>query len=597
MTKEKPESKPNLLLQIHDMTLRLEEAQEALSAIRNGRVDALMVKVGEDERVYTLKGAHYIYHILFEMLNEGALTLSADSTILSANARFAHFVGVPLQRVRGASFGDFVAPEDRPRFATLLEEGAQRRSKGELILQGADGSRVPVMVSMNCINAEAVRSCTAVVTDLTDLKQAQEALQKAHDELEARVKARTEELAQANEALRVEIAERRRAEELLAEANQRKDEFLAMLAHEMRNPLAAVVSAVQILHLQGAEDPMLRYAQEAAERQAQNIVRMLDDLLDVARITRGKIELRKESVDLAAIVDYAIQAISPFIQERGHELSISLPAEPVRLEADPTRLEQILCNLLNNAAKYTPRGRHIWLTAQREGDEAVLRVRDDGVGIPHELLSHVFDLFMQADRSLDRSQGGLGIGLTLVRSLVEMHGGSVEAHSDGLGKGSELVVRLPALAAAPEGQLAKAPSGGGEAEVPCSRRVLLVDDNKDAARLISLLMEMDGHEVRVVHDGPSALATVVEYQPEVILLDIGLPGMDGHEVARQLRQKEGLPRPVLIALTGYGQEQDRQRAWEAGFDHHLVKPVDLGELKRMVTTARARAEGELSATL
>ncbi|MBI2876111.1 MAG: PAS domain-containing protein [Candidatus Tectomicrobia bacterium] len=380
-----------------------------------------------------------------------------------------------------------------------------------------------------------------------------------------------------------DITARKRAEEALEEANRRKDEFLAMLAHELRNPLAAIASAVQILRLRGSEDPMLRFAQEATERQAQQMKRLLDDLLDVSRVGRGKITLKKEPVDLVMAVSHAIQTVSPQIQERRHELSITLPSEPLRLEADPVRLEQVLSNLLSNAAKYTPQGGRIWLSAECQGNEAVVRVRDNGIGISSELLPHVFDLFVQAERSSDRSQGGLGIGLALVHNLVEMHGGRVEASSEGPGKGSEFVVRLPALSAASAGQ--RPAISSTEAVASASRRILLVDDNQDGARMLALILEMQGHQVHIVHDGPSALVAAGEYRPDVVLLDIGLPGMDGYEVARRLRQRADLPPMRLVAITGYGQEEDRQQAREAGFDHHLIKPIDPEELLRLLSNA------------
>lgn len=381
-------------------------------------------------------------------------------------------------------------------------------------------------------------------------------------------------------AVKQDITTRKQAEEALQEANRRKDEFLATLSHELRNPLAAIASAVQILRLKGEEDPMLRHAQEVAERQTQHMKRLLDDLLDISRITRGKVRLQKELVDLATIVSHAVKTSSPLMQAQGHELSIHSPLAPLRLEADPVRLEQVLTNLLNNAAKYTPKGGHIRLFVDHEGDQAILRVRDNGIGISPEILPNIFDLFVQADHSLARSQGGLGIGLTLVRGLVEMHGGTVAAYSAGLGKGSEFVVRIPALPATFEPTLRRTHATEAMSQTP--RRLLLVDDNEDAAVLLATLLRMKGHDVRVVYDGLAALAAAAEHRPEVVLLDIGLPGMDGYEVARRIRQHEGLRRPVLIAMTGYSREEDLHRAKEAGFDHHLAKPVEFAALLQLL---------------
>jgi signal transduction histidine kinase/CheY-like chemotaxis protein len=367
------------------------------------------------------------------------------------------------------------------------------------------------------------------------------------------------------------------------DAAQRKDEFLAMLAHELRNPLAPILNAMQVIQIRGTDDPALQRAGDVVQRQGRHMARLLDDLLDVSRITHGKIELRKEPVDLAAVVENALQTSRPFIEAGQHEVSICLPPEPLRVEADPTRLEQVITNLLNNAAKYTESGGCIWVTAQREGDDAVVRVRDTGVGISPALLPHVFDLFTQASRPLDRPQGGLGIGLTLVRRLVELHGGSVEADSAGPGRGSEFVVHLPA---SPEARLERPETARRAAPVgERPRRVLLVEDNLDAAQTLAELLESWGHEVRVALDGAAALEAARDASPEVVLLDIGLPGMDGYEVARRLREQAGRAGLLLVAVTGYGQAEDRRCAREAGFDQHLTKPVDLAELEQLLAAA------------
>ncbi len=372
--------------------------------------------------------------------------------------------------------------------------------------------------------------------------------------------------------------ERNRRVEQLAEADRRKDEFLAMLAHELRNPLAPLSNALQILRMTGSSERV----QEMMERQVRHMVHLVDDLLEVSRITRGKIDLRKERIDLAAVVQNAIETSSPLIEASCHELTVNLSPEPLVLDADPVRLAQVVANLLNNAAKYTDPGGRIWLTAERDGIEAVLRVRDSGIGIPAEMLPRIFEMFAQADRSLGRAQGGLGIGLTLARSLVQMHGGTIHADSDGPGQGSELVVRLPL---APE---VRPSSEEGRREdrlhtaAPAARRILIVDDNRDAAESLGTLLEIRGNEVQVAGDGPSALAAIGAWHPAVVLLDIGLPGMDGYEVARRVRAQPGLEDTVLIALTGWGQEDDRRRSREAGFDHHLVKPVDFQVLEALL---------------
>ncbi len=357
----------------------------------------------------------------------------------------------------------------------------------------------------------------------------------------------------------------------IQDANRYKDEFLAMLAHELRNPLAPVLNALGILRAREYAENGSRKALDIMERQVRHMTRLIDDLLDVSRLTRGKIELRKELLELSAVVGRAVESTRPHLEARGHRLDVALPDEPVRLEADPTRLEQVLANLLHNAAKYTDPGGQIWLTAERDGDEVAIHVRDTGIGIGPELLPRVFDLFMQGNASLDRAQGGLGIGLTLVKNLVKMHGGSVLAHSPGPGRGSEFVVRLRALPApvpGPEPPGQRPPAGRGR-----PLRILVVDDNDDAAQSLAMLLGMEGHLVRTAADGTQALEAAPPFRPEVVFLDIGLPGMSGYEVARRLREMPGLGKFLLVAMTGYGQEQDRRRSLEAGFDCHLVKPA------------------------
>lgn len=367
----------------------------------------------------------------------------------------------------------------------------------------------------------------------------------------------------------------------LAQADRSKDEFLAMLAHELRNPLAPMRNAAEILSISDASAEEHVRAQRILARQIENMTRMIDDLLDVSRITEGKIELRQQVVRLETVFATAANLARPGIEARGQHLAIALPAEPVFLIADATRLEQAFGNLLNNACKYSGPGSHISLHAERaidhgtERPEVIVRVRDDGIGIAPELLPRIFDLFVQATRAPDRMQGGLGIGLTLVQRLVQLHGGSVQARSEGPDRGSEFVVRLPILpgsAAAPP-----APPAPPSRETP--RRMLIVDDNEDSARSMATLQRLRGHETRTAFAGPDAIATAAEFVPEVVLLDIGLPGMDGYEVARRLRAMPALTGTFLVAMSGYGSPEDLARARAAGFDEYLVKPADLDLLR------------------
>jgi CheY-like chemotaxis protein/two-component sensor histidine kinase len=336
------------------------------------------------------------------------------------------------------------------------------------------------------------------------------------------------------------------------------------------------------------DEATVQQTKDMMERQVHHLVRLVDDLLDVSRVMRGKIELRKEPVELASIVARAVETVQPLIEVQGHRLDLSLPSESLLLDADPVRVAQVVGNLLTNAAKYTEANGHIRLTAEREKDLALLKVRDNGIGIASDMLPHVFELFVQADHTSTKAQGGLGIGLTLVKNLVEMHEGTVEAHSEGLGKGCEFIVRLPLMVR--ERQQPNE-NNNGESQLEPARasghRLLVVDDNKDAAISLSMLLRLQGHEVRVAHDGSAALEMTKTYSPDMVFLDIGMPGMDGYEVARRIRRQPGLEKVVLAALTGWGQQEDRRRTAEAGFDHHLIKPPEpklieglLGELKK-----------------
>lgn len=380
------------------------------------------------------------------------------------------------------------------------------------------------------------------------------------------------------EALQKKDAERNSAEEGLRAADRRKDEFLAMLAHELRNPLAPISSAAQILKLVNSADPRVRQTGDIIGRQVEHMTGLIDDLLDVSRVTRGLITLSKEQLDLRTVVDNAIEQVRSLLETRRHRLIVEMPSEPVCVYGDRMRLIQIVSNLLNNAAKYTPEDGEISLWVKVSGDACSLGIKDNGMGISSSLMPHVFELFSQADRTPDRSQGGLGLGLSLVKSLVELHGGTITAHSDGPGQGSEFIFGLPRLigSQAPlRGQVETAQSLA-TSQKPLS--VMVVDDNEDAANMVTALLRSLGYAVAVEYSGSEALKSVAAEAPQVFLLDIGMPDMDGYELAGRLKQMPHTAGATLIALTGYGQEEDRRRSKAAGFDHHLVKPADMQEL-------------------
>jgi CheY-like chemotaxis protein len=358
------------------------------------------------------------------------------------------------------------------------------------------------------------------------------------------------------------------------------------LAHELRNPLAPIRNALHILKLAPEDTATTREARDMAERQVHHLTRLVDDLLDVSRVMRGRIDLRRERTQLSSVFARAVETARPSIDNEGHTLSVALPEQPVWLEADVVRLAQVIANLLSNAAKYTERGGQIWLSACPAGSRVEITVRDNGIGIAPEMLPRLFDMFVQVAPSASRSQGGLGIGLTLVKNLVELHGGSVEAKSAGLGEGSEFVVRLPVIVEPERGNGDTSADAEGP---PAARRILVVDDNVDAADSLAVLLRLQGHNVRVAHGGQDALDAVASDPPELVLLDIGMPGMNGYEVARRLRSHYSADELILVALTGWGQEQDRQRSRDAGFDFHLTKPVEFKALEIVLASQREPA--------
>jgi signal transduction histidine kinase len=400
-------------------------------------------------------------------------------------------------------------------------------------------------------------------------------------DLERRVAERTAEL----EALAEGLRDRERE---LREADQRKDEFLATLAHEIRNPLAPILTSVQLMRLPELPEKQRSVARDIIERQVGHLVRLVDDLMDVSRITRGVITLQRDRLDIAEVIARAVETSRPLLDARSHKLHVSLPEESLFVEGDLTRLSQVVANLLNNSAKYTDDHGHVELTVTAQGDDVVIRVKDSGVGIRPEALPKVFELFTQIEARANQAGGGLGIGLALVRRLVEMHGGRVTAHSDGVGRGAELVVTLP-LAADRRGMSVATPEPVAIVTKE-PRRVLVVDDNREAADSMALLVSIAGHEVRTAYDGDTALSTAADFAPDLLLLDLGMPGLTGYEIARHIRHQPWGKDIALVAVTGWGQERDRRRTADAGFDAHLVKPVGSSELLHALDVRRARAQ-------
>ena len=447
-------------------------------------------------------------------------------------------------------------------------------------------SKVAVLVELYCKRRE-MRELNR------NLAQANERLAEANTTLQAEktreLQRANTELERANRSLQSEVAERARAEQALKEADRHKDEFLAMLAHELRNPLAPILNAVQLMRMKPMPDPQLSQSRDVIERQVSHLTRLVDDLLDVARITRGRINLSPEPIELAALIARAVETVQPLVQERGHEFTTEIPAGTLRVNADPLRLTQALGNVLGNAAKYTERGGRITLTVCPQGADVEIRVRDTGIGIPAEVLPRIFDLFTQLDRRSDHPHSGLGIGLALVRRLLQMHDGTITAHSEGTGLGSEFVLRLPLLLETTQSANGKQSTIRTDDAPPVRRRILVADDNADALETLATVLELSGHEVFSAPNGSLALESAERHLPEVALLDIGMPLLDGYEVARRIRAQAWGKRITLVALTGWGQDSDRRRSQEAGFDSHLVKPLDLEKLTQLLARLPASA--------
>jgi PAS domain S-box-containing protein len=525
------------------------EAEEIVRAIRQGEVDAFVVKEAAEERIYSLRSADLLYRAMIEEMKDGAAALDESGLIVYCNAYFAQLVNAERGSLVGTKIFPFAPGDGEEFFAALREHARNGTSRRELELRATDGSMVPVLAAMNRIGLGDGNDVYCLI--VTDLR------------------------------------EQRRRDELLTEA-RRKDEFLAMLAHELRNPIAPIRYAAERLRSGTPTPERLQWARDVIDRQVAHLARLVDDLLDVSRITRGKVTLSLEPIEVETIIARAVESVRPLVEARKQDLKVTRPAERLRVQGDLTRLAQVVSNLLSNAVKFTPERGQIAVSvdAEREGERQAwvrITVTDSGVGITPAVIPEMFNLFAQADTTQMRSQGGLGIGLTLVRTFVEMHGGTVSGASEGPGRGSTFVVRLPLMSK-------DQPAPGATDRVPgtvadrARRKILIVDDNPDVAESLSAWLSDWGHDVRVARDGGSALREAPAFQPELMLIDIGLPDMNGREAAQKLRRIPALKDAVLIAVTGYGQAEDRRLSKEAGFDRHCIKPLTADMLSELLAS-------------
>jgi PAS domain S-box-containing protein len=526
----------NAQLNLQTLEQRLSEAEETLRAIRAGEIDALIVQAPTGERVYTLRNADYPYRTLVEQMQDGAAILTPDGDIIYCNQSFARIISTPLQDVIGGPVMRYFEGETRKLLDSLLAAGSGKRRTR---INAPDGRAIDVLLSLTSTMTDEVKRRSLIVTDLTELSDAQIGRERAQQQSHA------------------------------------KDEFMAMLAHELRNPLSAITAALEVLQPGAGNEVAAERARTIIGRQTRNLSRLVDDLLEVARVITGKVALTGAPLELADIVQRCVMQIEPRAEDRRMELLVE--GGPHWIHGDPVRIEQIVVNVLSNAIKYTGNGGVIRVTLSAQDGETVLAVTDNGLGIAPDLLPQIFEPFVQGERTLDRAQGGLGVGLTLVRRLVELHGGSVEAFSAGPGCGSTFTIRLPAV----EPPRAEPVSSDTQLKtVP--RRVLLIEDNRDARETFRMMLELAGHQVMEAEEGRKGLELLKSQLPDIAVIDVGLPGMDGYQIASTFRKEPASKRVLLVALTGYGTPEARERSRAAGFDHHLIKPIDPDVLRDLM---------------
>jgi PAS domain S-box-containing protein len=528
--------------QTETLRMRLAEAEEMLRAIQQGEIDALVVEGASGNRVYTLHSAEEPYRDLVEQMQEGAVVLTTRGDILYANARFAALVGGPLESVGGSRFDRFVHASDKDDVETLLGVGNGRR---RCRLLGPDSRPFEVSLSLTTTRSAYGDRRNLIVTDMTELLEANSNRDRAERE------------------------------------SRTKDEFVAMLAHELRNPLGAISTAVQVLELTHAEGEPAARAHDVIARQVGHVTQLIDDLLDIERVVSGKIRLNRQPLDMAEVVR---RAVATFAADARLDRHIEVSTEPAWVDGDAVRIEQVLTNIVTNAVKYTPRGGRIRVALRTDGTDAVLSVEDSGVGISPSLLPFIFDLYVQADQTIDRARGGLGIGLALVRRLVELHGGTVAASSDGEGHGSRFTVRLGRIPS-PESFSGVALQRERRAK---PRRVLVIEDSGEAREKLRMMLELAGHVVYDAADGVRGLELLHIVRPDVGIIDVNLPIMDGYQVARRIRQEPQGRGMLLLALAGHGSPGESTHSLEHGFDYHLVEPVDPDYLARLISERAER---------
>ncbi|MFZ6648028.1 ATP-binding protein [Undibacterium sp. TJN25] len=539
-----------------------------------------------------LNGPRLNYDRLYDKAACGLIVTDENGKIYRCNETFCGWVGLPASELVGKRrIQDLFTMGGKVFHQTHLMPLLQMQgsvAEVQIDIRHADRSVIPTLINIFRRKEGDTVFDELAIFIATDRRAYERELLLARRNAEASLLA----LAEAQKELQDNRDELRLANAELARADRRKDEFLATLAHELRNPLAPMRTVLEILKLTAINDPQLIKAREVLERQMQQIAHLVDDLMDVSRITQGRIELRRERIDIAEVMLRAREASQALIDASAHRLNVTWPKQLLPVDADPTRLTQILTNLLNNAAKYTPDGGSIWFEATREDGYVVVYVRDSGIGISADHLGHVFNMFSQLEPALSRSQGGLGIGLALVKGLVALHGGTIDVSSAGVGQGSEFVLRLP-LATQAAGNFGQPSQGAGPgtgvlAPTEVMRRVLVIDDNRDGADMLEMALTMLGFSVAQHYDGPSALLAGPVFLPDVVILDIGLPGMDGYTVAREIRSQPWGEKILLIAATGWGQQRDKEAATAAGFDVHMVKPLDFTELEKVINKGRAQ---------